>query len=89
MVQNQIVPDIQFQYPIMLVLYIQTTSTNYEIGKADGMVVKYERLTSAEMVDPNLGKHGVVFNLGLAEWWAIVRYQNQLPCNSQQNLNHP
>lgn len=36
-------------------------------------------IVSAEMVDPNLGKHGVVFNLGLAERWAIVRYQNQLP----------
>merc|ERR1719203_1691189 len=35
-------------------------------------------VVSAEMVNTGLGKHSVVFNLALAQGWAIVRDQNQL-----------
>lgn len=47
-------------------------------------------LTSIIMVYANFGKHGIVLDLRLPQWGAVVRDQYQLSCrvNTQINTNH-
>ena len=37
-------------------------------------------LTSCVLVDSSLGKHGIVLNLRLPDWWAVVADDHQLCC---------
>lgn len=44
-----------------------------------------EKLTSIVMVNPNLGKHCIVLNLGFSQGWTIVGNDDQFTYQKMQN----